>query len=213
MSWRQIPTAIILSCVLVLAVTAGVVAKGDAIVTLDASLPADPEPGSEITVGWTVETLGENDARYPLNAEGMFIRLIPANGEPVEAVGAQDPLGHYVATITVPGGGIEGIEVGLRGESCSGGTCQRSDILFVIDDSMTPVFAPAAPEAAAVAGEGADSGTAVEGPASATSAGSVGPDLVLLGLIGLAVAAAASIMAGVVIRNRGRTVTPGSSRP
>jgi hypothetical protein len=190
--------------------TATVLAKGDAIVTLDASLPSDPEPGSEITVGWTVETPLENGGRAPFNAEGMFIRLIPTTGEPVEAVGRQNALGHYVATVTVPAGGVAEVAIGLRGESCSAGTCQRSDMLFAIDDSAMPVFEAAAPADVPVDVSGA--GTAPEAPAQATSPVGSASGLQPLGVVGIAAAAATLIVAFGYLRPRGRSLTPGSSR-
>ena len=133
----QIPTALALSSMLLLAATAGALAKDDVIVTFDSALPTDPEPGSEITIGWTVETPGRDGQMEPFNAEGMFVRLIPATGDPVEAIGRQGPPGHYVTTLTVPASRIVDVEAGLRGESCSGGTCQPSDILFSIEESTT----------------------------------------------------------------------------
>jgi hypothetical protein len=211
---RQIPTAIMLSGILVLAMTAGVLAKGDAIVTLDASLPADPEPGTELTVGWTLETLGENGERFPFNAEAVFVRLVPASGEPVEVVGRQGPLGHYVATVTVPAGGIRDVEVGLRGESCTGGTCQRSDIMFAIDDSATPLFAAAPARAGGANPGGAGDGAAAapESAAGSTSLPSMTSDALPMGLLGLALALAAIVVAIAVVRMRGRALTTGSSR-
>ena len=181
---RKIQSALLLSTLLLLAATTGVLAKDDAIVTLDAALPADPEPGSEITVGWTVTTPGDDGLMAPFNAEGMFIRLIPATGEPVEAVGRQGQPGHYVATVTVPAGGVRDVTFGLRGESCSGGTCERSDIVFVIDDSVIPV---------------------IEGSAAANA----GPGT---GLAGVALAAAAAVLGMVALRSRGRGLTPRASR-
>ena len=203
---RQIPTALLLSTLLVLAVTVGVLAKDGAIVTLDAALPADPEPGSEITVGWSVETPGQNGQMAPFNAEGMFIRLIPATGDPVEAAGRQDPPGHYVATVPVPAGGIHDVEFGLRGESCSGGTCQRSDILFAIDDSVIPMIETGAPANAP------GPGTVASRPSDATPPAAPASDLQPLGLAGLALAAAAAVLGLVALRSRGRDLTPRSSR-
>lgn len=196
---RQIPTALMLSALFALVAAAGVLAKGDAIVTLDASLPSDPQPGSEITIGWTVETPLEDGTRAPFNAEGMFIRLIPSAGDPVEAAGRQDTLGHYVATLTVPAGGIADVAIGLRGESCSGGTCQRSDMLFAIDNSAMPLFEAAAPQAP-------------EAPTQATSPVGTAGGLQPWGIVGIAAAAAAILVALGFLRGRGRPLTPGSSR-
>lgn len=209
MTRRPIALALLLAASFLIS-TAAALAKGDAIATLDASLPSDPDPGSEITVGWTVETLlGDGTGtRAPFNAEGMFIRLIPTEGDPVEAIGRQDTLGHYVATVTVPAGGIADVAIGLRGESCSGGTCQRSDMLFAIDDSTMPVFDVSAP----AAGAGAGTAPEAEAPAQPTSpvgtAGGVEP----WGVVGIAAAAAAIFVALGFLRVRGRPLTPGSSR-
>lgn len=203
---RQLPNALLLSTLLALAATPGVLGKDGAIVTLDASLPADPEPGSEITVGWTVETPGEDGQMAPFNAEGMFIRLIPATGDPVEAVGQQSPAGHYVASVTVPAGGISGIEVGLRGESCTGGTCERSDILFAIDDSAVPVF-----DAGAAANAPAPDKVTSE-PAGGTAPVAPASDLRPLGIAGLALAAGLAVLGLVALRSRNRDLTPRSSR-
>jgi hypothetical protein len=205
---HQIPTALALSAMLLLAATTGVLAKDGSIVTFDASLPSDPEPGTEITVGWTAETLGENGQLVPFNAEGMFVRLIPATGDPIEVVGVQSPLGHYVATVTVPDGGIVDVEAGLRGESCSGGTCQRSDLMFAIDESVTAAMAPGGP--ARIPGANAPQ----DAPADAGSPASPAGDLRPIAVIGLALAAAAIGGGWIVARERGRVrpIRTGSSR-
>jgi hypothetical protein len=210
MSRRPIALTLLLAAWFLVS-TATALAKGDAIATLDASLPSDPEPGSEIMVGWTVETLlGDGTGtRAPFNAEGMFIRLSPATGEPVEAIGRQDTLGHYVATVRVPTGGIAEVAIGLRGESCSGGTCQRSDMIFAIDDSAMPVFAVAPP--AKVQVEGA-APLAAETPAQATSPVGTARGLEPWAIVGIAAAAASIFVALGFLRVRGRPLTPGSSR-
>ena len=205
---RQIPIAFLLSTMVALVATAGVLAKGDAIVTLDTSLPRDPDPGSEITVGWTVETALEDGTRAPFNAEWMFIRLIPTTGEPVEAVGQQDTLGHYVATLTVPAGGIADVAIGLGGESCSGGTCQRADMRFAIDERAMPVFKTAP---AIVSGAGA-AAEAPEAPAQVTSSVDTAGGLQPSGIVGIAAVVAAIAVALGLLRGRGRTLTPGSTR-
>jgi hypothetical protein len=203
---RQIPSALLLSTLLAFVATTGVLGKDDAIVTLDAALPADPEPGNEITVGWTVETPGEDGQMAPFNAEAMFVRLISPEAETVEAMGRQGPPGHYVATVTVPAGGIRDVEFGLRGESCSGGTCQRSDILFAIDDSVIPVIEAGAPANAP------GPGTFASGPAGATLPVAPASDLQPLGLAVLVLAAAAAVPGLVALRSRGRGLARGSSR-
>ena len=199
---RQIPTALFLGLVLVLATTLTTLAKEESIVTLDASVPTDPQPGSELTIGWTIHTPGENGERLPFNAEGMFVRLFPPSGEPVEAMGRQDPPGHYVATVTAPVGGIRAIEVGLRGESCTAGTCERSDIVFQIDESAIPAIAPGVP-----AKRAADAAQDVP-PTTASPAIAAG-DPQPVGLAGLGLVIIALVVGVAFLRGRGRALTPG----
>jgi hypothetical protein len=198
--------ATFLAMTLTLTAAAAALAKDDAIVTLDAALPTDPQPGSVITIGWTVESPVVGSALEPFNAEGVFIRLIPPMGDPVEAVGLQDPPGHYIATMTVPSGGLRDVEIGIRGESCSLGTCQRSDLLFVINEPVAE--GRALPDAEIP--DAAVPHAAVPGGAALPDAGSGGshPSAV----VGLALAAGAIVIALAFIRARGRTLTPRSSR-
>lgn len=203
---RQVPAALALSTLMILAATVGTAAKGDAIVTLNSTLPGDAEPGSEITVGWTVEMPIEG-GMAPYSSEHMIIRLIPSTGNPVEAAGQQGPPGHYVATLTVPSGGISDVEVGLLGESCSGGTCQRSDLLFTIDESVVPAISPGTP--ASVPGANAPGQAPVD---TAPPAGAAG-DLRGFIMLGLAMAAAAIVVGVLIARDRGRRgITASSSR-
>lgn len=201
---RPLALTLLLTTLLVLGTTA-VLAKEGAIATLDDALPTDPQPGSEITVGWTVEMPGMNGEPEPFNAEAVFIRVIPVTGEPVEVVGQQGPNGHYVATATVPAGGIRNVEIGLRGESCSGGTCQRSDLMFTIAD-----VEPAVDPGAAVYNPVVDAPEAAPADAAAPVSGS--NSLALVAVIALALAAAAIVLGTLFLRGRGRMLTPGSSR-
>jgi hypothetical protein len=205
MTRRSIPVSLVLSAAFLLVSALTVFAKDDAIVTLDASIPGDAEPGSEITVGWTVETLGEGGQPVPFNAEAMFVRVIPASGDAVDIVGRQDQPGHYVATVTVPAGGIGEVAFGLRGESCTAGTCQRSDLMFTIDDSTTPAIAPGAAVRAPEAG-------APAAPVDETVPVTATNDPQPLAVLGLVLASTALLGALVVVRARGRTLSAGSSR-
>lgn len=205
---RQIATATLLGLILALASALTALAKGDAIVTLDSSLPSHPDPGSEVTIGWTVEVPVENGQMAPFNAEGMFIRLISATGDSVEAVGRQSPLGHYAATLAVPVGGISDVEVGLRGESCIAGICERSDMLFAIDETTIPAIAPVA-EVAPVASVAAAGPASLEDPAGATAPVHGSSDTGSLGLAGVGLAAVALVLGLTVLLTRSRRLTPG----
>lgn len=177
-----------------------VLAKGG-VATLDSQLPSDPEAGSELTVGWTVGTPLEDGSSAPFSASGMFIRLIPATGEPVEAIGTEDRAGHYTATIVVPEGGIAEVEFGLRGESCVQGVCERSDFMFAVAEAPAEAAPPvvAAPPAQ-------EPGTSQPTGETATS-----PALDLAVL--LAILGGVAILAGIgATMARGRRLEPGSTR-
>jgi hypothetical protein len=113
-------------------------AKEGAIALLDAPIPPGTEPGTEIEVGWSAGWPDGAGGLDPIIGSPVFIRLTSVDGlEQVEASGTERPAGsgHYVATITVPRGGVGLVEIGLRGESCVNGECIRSDIPFVLSDA------------------------------------------------------------------------------
>jgi hypothetical protein len=77
-------------------------------------------PGATVTVAWTL-TYREGATRRPFGAGGVFVRLLSASGaEPTKARGS-GPAGRYVAEVTVPEGGIGGIQFGLEGTRYVGG--------------------------------------------------------------------------------------------
>lgn len=203
---NHILTALLLSALFALAASTVVLAKEDAVVTFDAALPSDPPPGSEITIGWTLEMPGMTGELEPFNADAVFIRLSSATGEPVDVVGRQDQPGHYVATFTVPSAGISRVEIGLRGESCTAGVCQRSDIMFASHEPMPQVADPAAAVAEPSAVAPPEAVVDATSPVAAASA------LQPLGVVGLALAAGALALALIFRRARGRALTPGASR-
>ena len=103
-----------------------------ATLTLDDPLPVDALPGSEVEIAWTLGVIDPNGATQPFSAEGIFIRLAPASGTPVEVAARQDRPGHYVATVTVPPGGLGAVVIGLQGTYClESGGCSRADEIFM----------------------------------------------------------------------------------
>jgi len=186
---RQRPfAATLIALGMTLVAASAVLAKSEhAVATLDALLPIDAQPGSEVDFGWTLTVPGDGGSSMPFNAEGVFVRLLPASGEPVELVGRQDRPGHYIATVTVPTGGLSGVEIGLRGMACTaGGGCKRSDVMFRLADASD----------AGVVGRAAD--TAGSAP--------VGTAPVSLALIALA--GAAMVGGVIVVVRRGRVHAP-----
>jgi hypothetical protein len=200
---RHRTISLLLALALVGVASAATLAKGG-VVTLDSELPSDPQPGSELTVGWTVTNPMDGGTPAPFSAVGMFIRLIPPAGEPVEAVGAEDRPGHYTATIVVPEGGIRSVEFGLRGESCVNGACERSDLLFGIADEA------AAPAPVVVEAPPATQHPAVSGPSTSPQAATA-PSLELWFV--LALLGALAVLAGIgATIAKGRRLEPGSTR-
>ena len=127
-------------------------AKGeDAVVTLDAPLPVDAPPGSTVRIAWSVD-IATDSGSLPFNAEGVFVRLAPASGEPVHITARQDRPGHYVATVQVPAGGLGKVLFGLRGQACTAdGACAPSDEYFRVGSETggfaAPIARPAVPRA------------------------------------------------------------------
>jgi hypothetical protein len=157
--------ATFLAAATVLMAASTVLAKGeDAIVTLDAPWPGDAQPGTELEIGWAVGIAQDDGSVAPFSAEGIFVRLLPASGDPVEFAASQDRIGHYVASITVPNGGIGGFEIGLQGTACTADEeCRRADELFTIADMAVGARneAEVAPPAPGQAGAGAPPATSL----------------------------------------------------
>ena len=135
---RHVARASLLGTALVLSLAGIAAAKEGAVATLDAPIPPGIEPGAEIEVGWSAGWPDGAGHLDPIIGSPVFIRLTSVDGsEKVEASATERPSGsgHYVATITVPRGGVGLVEIGLRGESCMDGECIRSDIPFVLSDA------------------------------------------------------------------------------
>ena len=168
---------------------AGVVlAKGEGIVTLAAPIQRDADPGSTLTVVFTVTGLGDADSR-PVSGWPIVLRLTAPDGSYNEALGVErGASGTYVATIDVPAGGIATADFAVQGISTfADGSTERSDMPLAVDGVLlttkaNPAPAPAAPAAA----------TPVDPPPAAPAL-DVG-----LAVLGAAIAAGAGIIAGLL---------------
>ena len=83
-------------------------------------LPVDAAPGERVTVVWALGGVDERGTRRPFNAIGVFVRLLSATGARSTigfATPDAHPTGRYDAQVTVPEGGIGGVQVGLGGTS------------------------------------------------------------------------------------------------
>lgn len=174
-------TATVLAATILLAMAGVAAAKEGAQAALDAPLPPDAEPGSTIEVTWKA-WYPDGAAGSPVRGSPLFIRLTSIDGsETVEASGREstgEP-GHYVATVTIPQGGVSLVEIGLRGQSCVEGDCMQHDILFALED------ADRLPQLGATGSAGA-------APAGSDAGSSVGIALAIA-LAGLAFAVAATV--------------------
>jgi hypothetical protein len=114
--------------------------KEDVTARLLTPLRLDAAPGDKLTVVWAVGGADEHGRWEPLNAIGVFVRLLSASGgRPTTGFATPDahPQGRYDAQVAVPNGGIGGVQIGLRGSSDG----QASDELFPLEND--PLAAPA----------------------------------------------------------------------
>ena len=123
-----------LVAVVALAVAAFVAApaygKGDVTATMVTPIPADAEPGTQVRVVWSLRI---EEGSHPVNADGVYLRVVGADGSQQDAYarpGAHED-GVYAATVRVPVGGVERAVVGIRGTaSYAGGRTVRRDAFF-----------------------------------------------------------------------------------
>jgi hypothetical protein len=120
----------------------GVRARVEAPVSLAAA------PGSTLTIVWTLSST-EGGRRRPFGAAEVFVRLRSASGGKSTKAHGQGGIGRYVARVTVPRGGIGGIDFGLEGMRYLGGGPGRgrpedADVYFPLDNDPFAVPAGAA---------------------------------------------------------------------
>lgn len=97
-------------------------------------LSRDAEPGSRVTVAWTV-TVVEAGRRRPFGGGYVFVRLVAPTGSRTPLVYGIEwrQRGRYRATIRVPRGGVRRVEIGVMRAACSpDGTCRPAPRLFPI---------------------------------------------------------------------------------
>jgi len=176
-----------------------VAAKEGAIAKLDTFVHRDAEPGSTIKVGWSTFMLAAG-GEHPIHSTVETMRLIGPDGDSTEAIGVETPRdsGHYRVSMTVPVGGIEQIQLSVRGDACTDSAgCERVDYAFPLTDdalvSGTPVGI--AKPAASVMPV-----TPVTPPAPEST--SVSSGLGPLVAIGVAIALAGGLAALIVTRRR-----------
>ena len=93
-------------------------------------VPANAESGTPVRVVWSLRL---EEGSHPVNADGVYLRVVGADGTRQDAYarsGAHED-GIYAATVQVPAGGVESAVVGIRGTaSYVGGRTVRRDAFF-----------------------------------------------------------------------------------
>jgi hypothetical protein len=133
--------AVVLGLGVLLGSAAGVVAKGDLVARLDVPLPTHAQPGRTLSIGWT---LTSPSGSGPMGAP-IIVRVYHARGGVASDWSAHtDRPSHYVASGTVPPGGIADIGIGVSvGDSCTGNVCVPVlEFFMVTDPSGQPIARP-----------------------------------------------------------------------
>ena len=177
---RALAIGAIVALVATLSSAALALAKGEGggLVALDAPIPRDAEPGSTLTVTFTVTVPDENGHPVAFSGSPMVLKLQGPDGTTTEAMGAEHGTpGTYTALIRVPASGIESAVFGVRGTSTtSDGTTSIADMPFDVDGLLfTTTAHPAAAPASA--------------PGVATAPPPADYRLAMLGLLAVAVTA------------------------
>jgi hypothetical protein len=92
----------------------------------------DAEPGSRITVVWTL-TFDEAGERRPFGGGWIYVRLYGPNGATSRRAWATNPRpGRFRADVKVPRGGVRRVELGIMGTACDAEGCRPSPKTFPI---------------------------------------------------------------------------------
>jgi hypothetical protein len=105
--------------------------------TLTSNVPLRAEPGTRLTVRWTLSYV-EAGKRHPFEAGGLYVRLRGASRTQAETAWAGGDRGSYWANVTVPKGGIGDIQFGLVGWQTDARGSRRADAIFPIANDPLP---------------------------------------------------------------------------
>jgi hypothetical protein len=121
--------------------------------TLKTAIPLDASAGTRLRIGWSLAYKDEQGRSRPFAANATFVRLLSKTGAGAETAYASSGRytdGDYTATVTVPGGGIRDLRIGLRGFTSGANGTRNADVLFpIVNDplpGLAPVVAPAETE-------------------------------------------------------------------
>jgi len=110
--------------------------KGRVAATLLTKIPLDAPAGTRLEVAWRL-TYFDHGSRRAFGAGGVFIRLRSAAGRSMATEFANGD-GVYRATLVVPKGGIEDVQIGLQGWTNGPAGTREADLLFPITNDPLP---------------------------------------------------------------------------
>jgi hypothetical protein len=110
------------------------VAKEGIRARLVSPIPRDVPGAAKLEVAWTLRTVDGG----PVGASGFFVRVTGRPGTEPREADAIEAGGRYVASAVVPPGGIQKVQIGLRGwRQMRGGPWEPADVFFDIEG---PIF-------------------------------------------------------------------------
>jgi hypothetical protein len=119
---------------LVLVVPPPVVAAKEGIrARLVSPIPRDAPDGAKLDVAWTLRTADGG----PLGASGFFVRLTGRHGSEPQEADAVGSGSTFFASVAVPPGGIEQVQIGLRGwRQTKDRPWEPADVFFPIEGQI-----------------------------------------------------------------------------
>jgi len=159
--------AIAVAALLAMLLPLSALAKEGGLVTLATPIPRDAEPGSSLTVTFTVTIPHESGHMVAVTGSPMVLKLVGPDGTTTEALGAEHGTpGTYTATIRVPSSGISKAVFGIRGTGvAANGTTSIEDLAFDVNGLLFTTTPHLARSTAS-----STSGTTAVGPDFATTA-------------------------------------------
>ena len=110
--------------------------KGRVAATLLTKIPLDAPAGTRLEVAWRLDFF-EHGRRRAFGAGDVFIRLRSAAGRSTATEFANGD-GIFRATLVVPKGGIQDVQIGLQGWTNGPAGTRASDLLFPITNDPLP---------------------------------------------------------------------------
>ena len=137
---RKVFLSSFLALALVASSMATALAKEGIVARLDAPLPGRAQPGTAVTIGWTISVPGGGS----LVGTNTILRVYSRDAQTsVDAPPREDRPGHFLATFRVPTGGIATVGIGIPGTSCLANVCQPAVEWFTVEDPAgAPLAAP-----------------------------------------------------------------------